>query len=312
VVLGFELRVWCLLGRHSTAWVTFFFNSSYFGARVSFLPSLSWTTIFLFYASCCWDDWWAPPCLYFFIDMEWGCLTNFFCLGWPRAEIFLISASQIARIIGTNHTFGPFLSKKRNDRRQSQGPREAGNTILSKQNRTLTKKHPMISELEEIIACAHLNFRIITVWQLLYPSHSPKILFNFLLYFIYFWSTGAWTQGLHLEPLHQPCFCDAFFWDRVSQDYLPRLVLNWTSASWVARITGVSHQQLAIYLFFWDRVSLCSPADLELGPLLPLGPKCWNCRHVPPCPTSPTAFFEWRCLLYYIFQHCSFGCMWDR
>jgi hypothetical protein len=30
--------------------------------------------------------------------------------------------------------------------------------------------------------------------------------------FIYlFWGTGAWTQGLHLEPLHQPYFCEGFF-----------------------------------------------------------------------------------------------------
>jgi hypothetical protein len=33
---------------------------------------------------------------------------------------------------------------------------------------------------------------------------------------LFFGSTGAWTQGLHLEPLHQPFFCDEFFSDRVS------------------------------------------------------------------------------------------------
>jgi hypothetical protein len=57
--------------------------------------------------------------------------------------------------------------------------------------------------------------------------------------FIYlFCSTGAWTQGLHLEPLHQ-----LFFLWRVFQDICPGWL--WTLillifASWVARIAGVS------------------------------------------------------------------------
>jgi hypothetical protein len=41
--------------------------------------------------------------------------------------------------------------------------------------------------------------------------------------FLFFCSTGVWTQGLHLEPL---LFCDEFFWDRVLQTILPRLALN--------------------------------------------------------------------------------------
>jgi hypothetical protein len=32
-----------------------------------------------------------------------------------------------------------------------------------------------------------------------------------------FCDTGVWTQGLHLEPLHQPFLCDVFFWNRVLQ-----------------------------------------------------------------------------------------------
>jgi hypothetical protein len=44
------------------------------------------------------------------------------------------------------------------------------------------------------------------------------------IYLFYFLGgTGAWNQGLHLEPLHQPFFCEGFFWYRVSQKYLPRL-----------------------------------------------------------------------------------------
>jgi hypothetical protein len=30
-------------------------------------------------------------------------------------------------------------------------------------------------------------------------------------FFFFFWGTGARTSGLHLEPLHQPYFCEGFF-----------------------------------------------------------------------------------------------------
>jgi hypothetical protein len=70
-----------------------------------------------------------------------------------------------------------------------------------------------------------------------------KIL-NFFFFF-FFWCAGVWTQGLHLEPLHQPFFCDGIFQDRVSWT----ICLDWfwtvillISASCVARITGVSHR----------------------------------------------------------------------
>jgi hypothetical protein len=57
----------------------------------------------------------------------------------------------------------------------------------------------------------------------------------------FFFSTGAWTQGLHLEPLHQPFFVIVFF---QLGNYLPGLALNHDLpdiSSWVARITGVNH-----------------------------------------------------------------------
>jgi hypothetical protein len=31
------------------------------------------------------------------------------------------------------------------------------------------------------------------------------------LFFSFFGGTGAWTQGLHIKPLHQPYFCEGFF-----------------------------------------------------------------------------------------------------
>jgi hypothetical protein len=64
-----------------------------------------------------------------------------------------------------------------------------------------------------------------------------------------FCGTGVGTQGLHLVPLHQPApFWVKYFRERV----LPFVCLGWLrtgilqiSASWVDRITGVSHLCLA-------------------------------------------------------------------
>jgi hypothetical protein len=66
--------------------------------------------------------------------------------------------------------------------------------------------------------------------------------------------SGVWTQGLHLEPLHQPCFYDGFFQDRVSRT----ICLDWhrtmiflISASRVARIISMSHWCPAKFLFLY-------------------------------------------------------------
>jgi hypothetical protein len=74
-------------------------------------------------------------------------------------------------------------------------------------------------------------------------------------FFFLFCGTRVWTQSLHLEPLHQPYFCDEFFRDRISRT----ICLGWLwtvilliSASWVARITGVSHRCLAKFRCFLE------------------------------------------------------------
>jgi hypothetical protein len=45
------------------------------------------------------------------------------------------------------------------------------------------------------------------------------LLLNF--FFLFILGTGAWTQGLHLEPLHQPYFCEGFF-EIGSHELFPR------------------------------------------------------------------------------------------
>jgi hypothetical protein len=58
------------------------------------------------------------------------------------------------------------------------------------------------------------------------PHIEEKFLFSSSSFLFFFCSTRAWTQGLPLGPLHQPFFCDGFFWDRVSQTILPGLSLK--------------------------------------------------------------------------------------
>jgi hypothetical protein len=70
----------------------------------------------------------------------------------------------------------------------------------------------------------------------------------------FFWGTEVWTQGLHLELLYHPFFCDGVFQDRVLQTICPGWL--WTmilliSASWVVRIIKMTHQRLASFTFMF-------------------------------------------------------------
>jgi hypothetical protein len=70
---------------------------------------------------------------------------------------------------------------------------------------------------------------------------------SFLPHFFFFCGTGVWTQDLHLEPLHQPYFHEVLFWDRVSQTICQgwhQTEILLISASWVTRITGMSHLKI--------------------------------------------------------------------
>jgi hypothetical protein len=139
-------------------------------------------------------------------------------------------------------------------------------------------------------------------------SNLKPFLWIFFFFFLRYWDLKA---GLHLKPLHQHIFCDVFFWDRSHELFTwAEFVTFLISDSWVASITGMSHQHLTfIYLFlvtfcccfflfcsFWQywelnsstllfellrqpplfllgRVSLCSQPSLELTILLPQPPK---------------------------------------
>jgi hypothetical protein len=81
-------------------------------------------------------------------------------------------------------------------------------------------------------------------------SHGEFLFFSF---FLSFCGTGLWTQGLHLEPLHKPFFV-IFFWDRVCWTICPgwlRTMILLISASWEARIIGVSHRHPENFRFLF-------------------------------------------------------------
>jgi hypothetical protein len=78
-------------------------------------------------------------------------------------------------------------------------------------------------------------------------------------FFFFFWVVlGLELKAYTLSHSTSPIFCEGFFQGRVSQNYLPGLL--WTvilliCASWVARITGMSHWHLAHNFFKVLRVA---------------------------------------------------------
>jgi hypothetical protein len=105
----------------------------------------------------------------------WGRVSLTFCMGWPWISIFPVSTYWVAGIASMSHhaqLFHYFYKKYHFN--------------LHNQNQSLPY------HFKRNFLAAHL----------LYSS----------LDFFFFCSTGIWTQGLHLEPLHQLfCVCDGFF-----------------------------------------------------------------------------------------------------
>jgi hypothetical protein len=95
---------------------------------------------------------------------------------------------------------------------------------------------------------------------------------SWIFFFFFFCGSGIWTQALHLDPLHQN-----FLMHFIKIGFLELFALGWLwttvlliSASWVARITGMSHQRLDVFFSFrnvvcffrswtpWEKSSLYS------------------------------------------------------
>jgi hypothetical protein len=120
-----------------------------------------------------------------------------------------------------------------------------------------------------------LNFGSTGVWTQDFAL-ARQVLYHFMLefwyiyiYFFIFCSTGIWTQGLHLEPPHQPFFVMGFF--EIGSCELFAWGWLWTvilliSASWVAGITGVSHRHLAELWSFSELVIFGTILSLDTAP----------------------------------------------
>jgi hypothetical protein len=106
-----------------------------------------------------------------------------------------------------------------------------------------------------LFSCRNFPLFISLIW-----SHNNKC-YNF------FGSIGFWTQGLmlarqvlyHLNNYVSPfnCVCWAFLKDSlILCPGWPWTIILLTSASWVARIIGVSHQHLAKCYNYWLWLSI--------------------------------------------------------
>jgi hypothetical protein len=117
---------------------------------------------------------------------------------------------------------------------------------------------------------------------------------------------GVWTQGLHLESLHQPFLCDGCFRDRVSWTGLNSpICLGWLwteifliSTSWAAGITGRNHQcPASVLLIPWSELHHLLPGHCssflmdQFLPSLPPYPMT-GCS----CQKNPIFFLFFQCL----------------
>jgi hypothetical protein len=95
-----------------------------------------------------------------------------------------------------------------------------------------------------------------------YSCRRKSIEKNKRCFDFFFSSTRAWTQGLIPWATPPAIFCVGFFWNRVSWTVCPgwlQTLILLISASWAARITGISHQLpvcLAPALFVFLRQDL--------------------------------------------------------
>jgi hypothetical protein len=84
-------------------------------------------------------------------------------------------------------------------------------------------------------------------------SHTSSS--SFIIIIIIFCSTGVWTQGLHLGHSTSPFLCWVFFkigsHRPICSGWLWAMILQ-ISASWVVRITGMSHRRPASFIFLMD------------------------------------------------------------
>jgi hypothetical protein len=124
---------------------------------------------------------------------------------------------------------------------------------------------------------------VLTRQALYHFSHSVSPFLH-----LFFCGAVVWTQGLHLESLHQPFFLMGFFkigsHKLFAQGWLQTMILL-ISVSWVARITGVSYQHPAALVIF-EIGSCFAQACVDHHPSIYASLCSWDDRYVPPHPAT--------------------------
>jgi hypothetical protein len=95
-----------------------------------------------------------------------------------------------------------------------------------------------------------LQKQVVPATSSFFITKQDYLLFLSSYLFIYFCSIGAWTQGLHLEPFCVMSFFEMGVLQTICRDWLWMAILL-IPASWVARITGLSHQHWTLFFVFF-------------------------------------------------------------
>jgi hypothetical protein len=110
----------------------------------------------------------------------------------------------------------------------------------------IIRTHISLTKIHNTVSTKHWwgnsnSHLLLVASEMVLASYKPNI----------FWGgagTGVWTNGLHLEPLHQSFFLMGFsrygFKNYIAWVWLQTVILL-ISDSWEARITGVSHPRPA-------------------------------------------------------------------
>jgi hypothetical protein len=159
---------------------------------------------------------WAPPPALFSWKVFWDRVSRTICLGWLQTTILLIFASWVLGLQewATSTGFFFFFFKEAYTHFQK----------LGKQKKI---KLTLFYYKEKVIFSFWLwvETHLWEPWTWVYPhitSSLELVLFRFLLHIhpkhllsrspgLFFFGTGTWNQGLHLEPIHQPFVLKGFF-----------------------------------------------------------------------------------------------------
>jgi hypothetical protein len=112
-----------------------------------------------------------------------------------------------------------------------------------------------------------LASQVVRITKVSHQCPASMMHFYLFIYLFIYCGTGAWTQGLHLESLHQlffvKCFLEMGSHELFVGDWLWPITLL-LSAFWVARIRGSSHRRQAHNVLLNGKCKVQSTQPLAL------------------------------------------------